>query len=318
MRKLTAIAAALLTILAAAPGLAQTELKIMAPAAPGGGWDQTARAMQQALMTSGLTRSVQVVNVPGAGGSVGLAQLINSAKGDGHQLMVNGFVMVGALITNKSAVSLDQATPIARLTEEVEVIVVPASSPIKDAKDLAAVLKADPGKVRWTGGSAGGVDHITAALFAQAVGADAGKINYIPFSGGGESLAALLGARVTAGISGYGEYEGQIKAGKLRVIGVTAEKRIEGVDAPTFREQGVDLVIANWRSVMAPPGLSPQQRNDLIALVDKMAKSQAWKDALKQKGWDDALLTGDAFANFLKQEQQRVAGILKSAGLVKP
>lgn len=318
MRKVTAIAAALLTILAAAPCLAQTELKIMAPAAPGGGWDQTARAMQQALISSGLAKSVQVVNVPGAGGSVGLAQLINSAKGDGHQLMVNGFVMVGALITNKSAVSLDQATPIARLTEEVEVIVVPASSPIKDAKDLAAALKADPGKVRWTGGSAGGVDHITAALFAQAVGADATRINYIPFSGGGESLAALLGARVTAGISGYGEYEGQIRAGKLRVIGVTAEKRIAGVDAPTFKEQGVDLVIANWRSVMAPPGLSPQQRNDLIALVDKMAKSQAWKDALKQKGWDDALLTGDAFASFLKQEQQRVAGILKSAGLVKP
>ncbi|HWV52297.1 Bug family tripartite tricarboxylate transporter substrate binding protein [Pseudorhodoplanes sp.] len=318
MRKLTAIAAAFLTILVASPGFAQSELKIMAPAGPGGGWDQTARAMQQALITSGLVRSVQVVNVPGAGGSVGLAQLINSARGDGHQLMVNGFVMVGALLTNKSAVSLDQATPIARLTEEVEVIVVPASSPIKDAKDLAAALKADAGKVRWTGGSAGGVDHITAALFAQAAGADASKINYIPFSGGGESLAALLGARVTAGISGYGEYEGQIKAGKLRVIGVTAEKRVDGIDAPTFKEQGIDLVIANWRSVMAPPGLTPQQRDDLIALVDKMAKSQPWKDALKQKGWDDALLTGDAFASFLQHEQQRVAGVLKSVGLVKP
>lgn len=318
MRRFTAVVAAILTVAAATPGLAQTDLKIMAPAAPGGGWDQTARAMQQALITSGLAKSVQVVNVPGAGGSIGLAQLINSAKGDGHQLMVNGFVMVGALLTNKSAVSLDQATPIARLTEEVEVIVVPATSPIKDAKDLAAALKADPGKVRWTGGSAGGVDHITAALFAQAVGADPTKINYIPFSGGGESLAALLGARVTAGISGYGEYEGQIKSGKLRIIGVTADKRVDGIDAPTLKEQGVDLVIANWRSVMAPPGLSPQQRDDLIALVDKMAKSQAWKDALKQKGWDDALLSGDAFASFLKREQERVAGVLRSAGLVKP
>lgn len=318
MRRLTAIAAALLTIAAATPGLAQTELKIMAPAAPGGGWDQTARAMQQALIASGLAKSVQVVNVPGAGGSVGLAQLINSAKGDGHQLMVNGLVMVGALITNKSAVSLDQATPIARLTEEVEVIVVPASSPIKDAKDLAAMLKADPGKVRWTGGSAGGVDHITAALFAQAVGADPTKINYIPFSGGGESLAALLGARVTAGISGYGEYEGQIKAGKLRIVGVTADKRVQGIDAPTLKEQGIDLVIANWRSVMAPPGLSPQQRDDLIALIEKLAKTPAWKEALKQKGWDDALLTGDAFASFLRREQERIAAILKSAGLVKP
>ncbi|MET0866587.1 MAG: tripartite tricarboxylate transporter substrate binding protein [Pseudorhodoplanes sp.] len=288
----------------------------MAPAGPGGGWDQTARAMQQALMSSGIAKSVQVFNVTGAGGSVGLAQLINS-KGDGRQLMVNGLVMVGALLTNKSAVRLDQATPIAKLTEEVEVIVVPAASPIKTAQDLAAAVKADPAKVTWTGGSAGGVDHITAALFAQAVGADSSKINYIAFSGGGESLAAVLGGRVTAGISGYGEYEGQIKSGRLRLIGVTSDKRIAGIDGPTLKEQGVDVVISNWRSVFAAPGLSPQQREELTALVDKMANSPAWKEILKQKGWDDALLTGDAFATFLKAEQERVTGVLKSAGMVK-
>jgi putative tricarboxylic transport membrane protein len=295
---------------------AQSELKIMAPAGPGGGWDQTARAMQQALISSGISKSVQVFNVTGAGGSVGLAQLINS-KGEGRLLMVNGLVMVGALLTNKSAVRLDQATPIAKLTEEVEVIVVPAASPIKNAADLAAAVKADPAKVTWTGGSAGGVDHITAALFAQAVGADSSKINYIAFSGGGESLAAVLGGRVTAGISGYGEYEGQIKSGRLRLIGVTSDKRVTGIDGPTFKEQGIDIVISNWRSVFAPPGLSPQQRDDLIALVEKMAKSPAWKDILKQKGWDDSLMTGDAFAAFLKSEQERVAAVLKSAGLVK-
>jgi putative tricarboxylic transport membrane protein len=289
----------------------------MAPAGPGGGWDQTARAMQQALISSQLAKSVQVFNVTGAGGSVGLAQLINS-KGEGRLLMVNGLVMVGALLTNKSAVRLDQATPIAKLTEEVEVIVVPAASPIKNAADLAAAVKADPAKVTWTGGSAGGVDHITAAMFAQAAGADAGKINYIAFSGGGESLAAVLGGRVTAGISGYGEYEGQIKSGRLRLIGVTADKRIAGIDGPTLKEQGVNVVISNWRSVMAPPGLTPQQRDELTALVEKMANSPAWKEILKQKGWDDALMTGDAFANFLKSEQVRVAGVLKSAGLVKP
>lgn len=310
------IAFALATALFSTSAEAQTELKIMAPAGPGGGWDQTARSMQQALISSGIAKSVQVFNVTGAGGSVGLAQLINS-KGDGRQLMVNGLVMVGALLTNKSAVRLDQATPIARLTEEVEVIVVPASSPIKNAADLAAAVKADPAKVTWTGGSAGGVDHITAALFAQAAGADSSKINYIAFSGGGESLAAVLGARVTAGISGYGEYEGQIKSGRLRLIGVTSDKRIAGIDGPTFKEQGIDLVISNWRSVFAPPGLSPQQRDELIAVVEKMAKSPAWKDILKQKGWDDALLTGDAFGAFIAAEQTRVAAVLKSAGLVK-
>lgn len=318
MFRILAAVAALAAAVAIAPASAQTELKIMAPAGPGGGWDQTARAMQQALTAAKLARSVQVFNVPGAGGSIGLAQLINSGKGDPHQLMVNGFVMVGALLTNKSAVSLDQATPIARLTEEVEVIVVPSSSPIKTAQDLAAAVKADPAKVTWAGGSAGGVDHITAALFAQAVGADATKINYIPFSGGGESLAAILGGKVTAGISGYGEYEGQIKAGRLRLIGITSAKRLANIDGPTFKEQGIDLVIANWRSVMAPPGITAEQKQALVDLVGRMAKSDAWREILKQKGWDDAYLGGDAFAAFLKQEQARVATVLKSVGLIKP
>jgi putative tricarboxylic transport membrane protein len=223
MRRLVLAATA---VLFALPAFAQTELKIMAPAAPGGGWDQTARAMQQALTAEKIARSVQVVNVPGAGGSVGLAQFVNGAKGDGNQLMVNGFVMVGSLLMNKSPVSLDQVTPIARLTEETQVIVVPANSPIKTAQDLAEAVKKDVAKTTFAGGSAGGVDHIMAAMFAGAVGADASKVNYVPFSGGGESLAAILGGKVTAGISGYGEYEGQIKSGKLRAVGVSSPQRL--------------------------------------------------------------------------------------------
>jgi len=311
------LTAAVAIVASQQPAAAQMELKIMAPAAPGGGWDQTARSMQQALVAEKIARSVQVVNVAGAGGSVGIAQFVNGAKGDGNQLMVNGFVMVGALAMSKSPVTLDQVTPIARLTEETQVIVVPANSPIKTAKDLAAAVKADVAKVTWAGGSAGGVDHITAALFAGAIGADATKVNYIPFSGGGESLAAILGAKVTAGISGYGEYEGQIKAGKLRAVGVTSPQRLPGIDIPTFKEQGVDLVITNWRSVVAPPGITAEQRKALSEAIDKMVKSAAWKEILKQKGWDDAYLPGDAFAQFLKQEQARVTDVLKSVGLVK-
>ena len=316
MRKLLA-AILLCAATCATPAFAQMDLKIMAPAAPGGGWDQTARAMQQALTAEKLAKSIQVINVAGAGGSVGLAQFVNGAKGDGNQLMINGFVMVGALLMNKSPVTLDQATPIARLTEETQVIVVPANSPIKTAKDLAAAVKENVAKVTWAGGSAGGVDQITAALFAGAIGAEAAKVNYIPFSGGGESLAAILGSKVTAGISGWGEYEGQIKSGKLRAVGVTSAQRLPGVDVPTFKEQGIDLVIANWRSVMAPPGITPQQKAVLSELVDKLVKSAAWKEVLKQKGWDDAYLSSDAFAAFLKLETARVNDVLKSIGLVK-
>ena len=296
---------------------AQMELKIMAPAAPGGGWDQTARSMQQALMESGAAKSVQVTNIPGAGGTIGIAQFVNGAKGDGNQLMVNGFVMVGAILLNKAPVTLDQVTPIARLTQETQVIVVPANSAIKTAKDLAEAVKKDIAKVTFAGGSAGGVDHIMAALFAAAAGADASKINYVPFSGGGESLAAIMGGKVTAGISGYGEFEGQIKAGKLRAIGVTSPERMPGVDVPTFKEQGIDLVLTNWRSVVAPPGITDAQKKALMDVIDKMVKSESWKSVLKQKGWDDAYLPGDQFAAFLKQEQTRVAEVLKSVGLVK-
>jgi putative tricarboxylic transport membrane protein len=296
---------------------AQMDLKILAPAAPGGGWDQTARSMQQALMESGAAKGVQVTNIPGAGGTIGIAQFVNGAKGDGSQLMVNGFVMVGAILLNKAPVTLDQVTPIARLTQETQVIVVPANSPIKTAKDLSDAVKKDIAKVTFAGGSAGGVDHIMAALFAAAAGADASKINYVPFSGGGESLAAIMGGKVTAGISGYGEYEGQIKAGKLRVVGVTSPERMPGVDAPTFKEQGIDLVLTNWRSVVAPPGITEAQKKALVDVIEKMVKSDSWKSILKQKGWDDAYLAGDEFTAFLKEEQTRVAGVLKSVGLVK-
>jgi putative tricarboxylic transport membrane protein len=311
------LAGAALTGALATSAFAQMELKIVAPAAPGGGWDQTARSMQQALVAEKIARSVQVLNVAGAGGTVGLAQFVNGAKGDGSQLMVNGFVMVGAILMNKAPVNLDQVTPIARLTEETQVIVVPANSAIKTAKDLAELVKKDVSKVTWAGGSAGGIDHIMAAVFAGAAGADASKVNYIPFSGGGESLAAILGGKVTAGISGYGEYEGQIKSGKLRALGVTSPQRLPGVDVPTFKEQGVDLVITNWRSVVAAPGITAAQKQALSDAIDKMVKSATWKDILKQKGWDDAYLSGEEFAKFLKEEQARVNDVLKSVGLVK-
>ncbi len=308
-------AAGLLAMTGAA--LAQIDLKIMAPAAPGGGWDATARSMQQVMTATGITKSSQVNNVPGAGGAIGLAQFVNSAKGDGGQLMVNGFVMVGSLLANKSPVSLDMVTPIARLTAEALVIVVPAASPIKNAKDLAAALKADVAKVTFAGGSAGGVDHILAGLFAGSVGVDGSKVNYVPFAGGGDALAAIMGGRVTAGISGWGEFEGQIKAGSLRPIAVTSPARLAGNETPTLKEQGINLELINWRSVMAAPGITPEQRKVLSDAIDKMAKSPEWKEILKQRGWDDAYLPSPAFDAFLKEEQVRVEAVLRSVGLVK-
>jgi len=296
---------------------AQMELKIMAPAAPGGGWDGTARSMQSVLNAAGISKNVQVTNVPGAGGAIGLAQFVNNAKGDPNALMVNGFVMVGSLITNKSPVNLSMVTPIARLTAEALVIVVPAESKIQNAKELADAMKADISKVTFAGGSAGGVDHILAALMAGTLGLDGAKVNYVPFAGGGEALAALLSNRVTAGISGWGEFEGQIKAGKLRAIAVTSAARLPGNPTATLKEQGINLELINWRSVVAAPGISAEQKKALSGAIDKMAKSKEWQEVLKQKGWDDAYLPEPAFGEFLKSEQTRVEGVLKSVGLVK-
>jgi putative tricarboxylic transport membrane protein len=225
--------------------------------------------------------------------------------------------MVGAILLNKSPVNLGQVTPIAKLTEETQVIVVPANSPIKSAQDLAVAVKANVAKVTFAGGSAGGADHIMAGMFVGAAGGDPSKVNYVPFSGGGESLAAILGGRVTAGISGYGEYEGQIKAKRLRAIGVSSPNRLPGVDVPTFKEQGIDLVLTNWRSLVAAPGISEAQKAALGDLVENTVRSKAWQAQLKQKGWDDAYLPADKFAAFLKQEIERVAGVLKQLGLVK-
>jgi putative tricarboxylic transport membrane protein len=308
---------ALATAASASLAQAPLDLKIVAPAAPGGGWDGAARSLQQVMTATGAAKSVQVVNVPGAGGTVGLAQFVNSAKGDGNQLMVMGITMVGAILTNKSPVGLDAVTPIARMTGDPLVIVVPANSPHKSVKDLAAALKADTSKVVWAGGSAGGADHILAGLMAKAAGGDASKLNYVPFSGGGEALAEMLGGRVTAGISGYNEFESQIKAGKLRALAVSTANRMQGVDVPTIKEQGLDVEVVNWRGIVAPPGITAAQKATLVAAVNKALKSGEWTKVRQQRGWDDAYLDADAYAAFLKADQARVKDVLTTIGLVK-
>lgn len=296
---------------------APQELSIMAPAGPGGGWDQTARSMQQVLQEAGIVSNVQVTNVPGAGGTIGLAQFVNMAKGDPTQLIVGGYVMVGAIIANNSPVSLADVTPIARLTGEYEAVVVPASSPIQTMDDLIAELKKDPGAVSWAGGSAGGVDHIAVGLIAKAAGVDPTKINYIPFSGGGEALAAILGAQVTAGISGYGEFAGQIESGDLRVLGISAPEPVEGIDAPTLKDAGLDVDVQNWRMVAAGPDLTDEQKAELVATVEQMAETDQWKETLATKGWLNTFLAGDDFAAYISDQIDATGQVLKDIGVVQ-
>jgi putative tricarboxylic transport membrane protein len=310
--------AAIATIGLGLPAHAQpAELTIMAPASPGGGWDQTARSMQQALQEEGSVSNVQVVNVPGAGGTIGLAQFVNNNSGSAEHLIVGGYVMVGAIIANQSPVTLADVTPIARLTGEYEGVVVPASSDIQTMDDLVARLKEDPGAVSWAGGSAGGVDHILVGQIAEAAGVDPTTINYIPFSGGGEALAAILGGQVTAGVSGTGEWRGQIESGDLRLLAVSSAERLEGFDAPTLMESGLEVETQNWRMVAAPPNLSDEDKAMLVDAVEQMANSETWQNILEQNGWENTFLAGDEFQAYLQDQIARTTEILQNLGIAQ-
>jgi len=294
---------------------AQPSLKMMIPANPGGGWDQTGRNLAAAMQSAKLVSGVQFDNKGGAAGTIGLAQFVNSAKGDPNAVMIGGMVMVGGIILNKSAVNLSQVTPIARLTSEWEVIVVPANSPHKTMADLVKALKDNPGKVSWGGGSAGGTDHILVGLIAKDVGVDPAKINYVPFKGGGEAIAAILGGHVTAGVSGIGEFAEQIKAGKMRALAQSAPKKVEGI--ASLKEQKINVELGNWRGIFGAPGITPQQRDALVKLVRSATETPAWKGTLEKLGWEPWFLGGEEYKKFLEEDTKRVAAIIESLGLKK-
>jgi putative tricarboxylic transport membrane protein len=298
---------------AAAQGL--SSLEIFVPAAPGGGWDQTGRSIESVMRADGIVQSFQFEHAPGAGGAVGLPKFLGTKKGRENAIMVGGMVMVGSLIANKSPVKMTDLTPLARLPGEALALVVPASSPFKNLGELMAAFKADPSKISIAGGSAGGSDHILAGMLAKAAGVEARKAAYVAFAGGGPAQAAILGSQVSAGISGYGEFSEQVKAGKLRAIAISSDKRLPGIDVPTFKEQGVDVELFNWRGVFGAPGITPAQRTALIGLFDKMVAGAAWKAELEKKDWTGVYLSGDAYSAFLASEIERITGILKDLGL---
>jgi putative tricarboxylic transport membrane protein len=285
-------------------------LLIVAPAAPGGGWDQTGRAVQHALEREGLVRIVEVQNVAGAAGTIGLAQFVDAQRGNGAAVLVTGLVMLGATIWNESPVSLGQVTPIARLTGEYEVVAVPAGSPYRDMRGLVEALRASPDEITWGGGSAGGTDHILAGLVASAAGVDPRRVNYIAFSGGGEAVAALIGGNVTAGVSGYSEFAPHIESGRLRALAISAPSRLSGIDVPTLLEQDLDVELANWRGVVAPPGISQEARDRLTVIVRRMTQSATWRHVLADRGWTNAYADGAAFGRYLDSERIRIARIV--------
>ena len=295
---------------------AAANLKMMIPANPGGGWDTTGRALGKALQDAGVATAISYENKGGAAGAIGLAQFVNAAKGDGNAMMVMGAVMLGGIITGKPPVSVTAATPLARLTSEYNVFVVPEASPLKTMKDVVEQMKKDIGSVKWGGGSRGSTEHIAAAMLARDQGLDASKVNYVPFRGGGEAVAAILGGNVTVGGSGFSEFQQYIESGKMRAIAVTSATRLKGINIPTMKEQGYNVEIGNWRGVYGAPGINPEQRKALGDMIVKATKSKAWAESMEKNNWTPALLTGKEFEDFVDREFAGLRATMVKAGMV--
>lgn len=295
---------------------AAANLKMMIPANPGGGWDGTGRALGKALQEAGVASSVTYENKGGAGGAIGLAQFFNASKGDGNAIMVMGAVMLGAIIRNKPPVSVTQVTPLARLTTEYNVFVLPANSPFKTMAEVVAQMKKDPGSVKWGGGSAGATEHIAIAMIARDAGIDPTKINYVPFRGGGEATAAIIGGNVTVGGSGYSEFQPYIESGKMKAIAMTSGVRQKGIDVPTLKELGINVEIGNWRGVYGAAGITDAQKKALVDMITKATKTKAWAEALEKNNWTPAFLSGKAFEDFVDNDFASLRATMVKSGLV--
>jgi putative tricarboxylic transport membrane protein len=291
----------------------------MAPAAAGGGWDTTARAFHSATRSAKLDDGIEVFNVEGAGGTLGLSQLVSKGSGDPYQLMMTGLVMLGAIETNGSDVAFTSTTPIATLITETEAIVVPTKSKYQSFKDLVADFKADPGSIRWAGGSAGGTDQLLVGQLARVLGVDARRTKYVAHSGGGEANAAILSGSVDAGVSGLSEFTDQVEAGKMRLLAVSSpvDTEVGGRRPQTIKQQGVDLELTNWRALVAPPGISDAERARITAWVEKVLATPEWKENLKRHDWTPFVRTGAALDAFVAAEERRVKTVIDGLGIGK-
>lgn len=298
-------------------GFPSQTLRIIVPASAGGGWDGTARAIQEVLREDKIAaKPVDVVNVTGGGGTVGLARLINQYKNDGHTVMVMGLSLVGSIYTNKSPVDLSTTTPLARLTADYQAVAVPNNSKYTSLRQLLDDFRKNSKSVVWGGGPGGGPDHLTVGFIAKAMGIAPKDINYVAFSGG-ELRPQIMGGQVTAAVTSFSELKADAEAKQLRILAITAPKRLPGSSIPTAKESGLDLVFANWRGVVGPPGMKDNERKAWIEMLTRVRNSPRWKNILKTRDWLDDFEAGDDFAKFVKTDSERVGALERELGLAK-
>lgn len=275
-------------------------LRIVIPANPDGGWDQTGRALGAALVACGAAERVEYENAGGKGGTTGLARYVERYDADPNTLLIGGMVMVGAVALQKPAVDMARVQPLVRLTSDYLVVAVPAASPIRNAKDLVAALRADVAAQPFAGGSAGGVDHMFAGVLTRAAKAAPEQLVYKPFASGAEVVEALLKDQARMGVSGYSEFSDALAGGKLRAIGVSARRSVFGL--PSFREQGLDADMANWRAVFTGKQVPAARAQALVAAVEQATLHESWQRTLRQNRWEASWQTGKDFGEFLELE----------------
>ena len=314
---LRGIVAALLLLTAASSTQAADfgKLEMIVPGGPGSGQDQAARAFEEAMRAEKLISGAQIIHYAGGGGMIAVSQFLTGKVGNPNAVVTQGAGHLSFPLSNKTPVSLNDVVPLARLAGEYELIVVRSNSEFKTIDDLIAKYKANPSSISWGAGSTGSTDHIFYALVSKAAGVDPKKLNYIPHANTGDIVAAVLGGHVLVGAGGFQDFAPQIQGGRMRVLAVGSPERLPGIDAPTLKEKGLDVVLTNWRAVSAHPSLTTEQLDRLSALFEAMAKSPTWKKMLADKGWTDLYLDRKGYAEFMKTEQARVRAILQDLGM---
>ncbi|MFJ2620341.1 Bug family tripartite tricarboxylate transporter substrate binding protein [Glutamicibacter sp. NPDC087344] len=294
-------------------GDARSQLTLIAPAGAGGGWDGAAREMQQAMRAQGIVNNAQVVNIPGAGGTIGLNKF-SGMEGESSTLMLMGITMLGAININGSEKTVEDLTPIARLTDDYDVLVVPADSPYNSVDELVAAWTQDPNSFAFGGGSLGSVDQMIITQLAQRAGIDPTTVNYIAYSGGGELATSLMSGTIKASVSGWVDFADQIESGRLKALALSAPQPVDSIDLPTFKELGYDIELTNWRGIVAAPGISPETKAELEQIVTEVVQTPEWSDAIERNQWTDTFLAGKEFEQFLSTERESVDAIWNELG----
>ncbi|KSU66676.1 Bug family tripartite tricarboxylate transporter substrate binding protein [Arthrobacter sp. NIO-1057] len=288
----------------------RASLTLLVPGSAGGGYDSLARESQQALRSNGISGNIQVVNVPGASGTLGLEKIIEM-QGQDNVALVVGSAMVGGVEITGSDATLDGVTPLLSLTTDFPVFALPSDSPYDNIDEFVAAWKKDPQGFPIGGGALGNIDHLAALQFAQAVGIDPKEVNYIAYSGGGEVLGAMLSNTVKVGVSGFSEIADQLEAGTVKPLAVASPADGPDFGMPSFASLGYDVVVPNWRGLVAPPGITDEQRNDLISMVEEMRHTEEWQQALDRQQWDEDVRTGDKFSEFIDDDIERTQDLLE-------